>query len=99
LSDKFDLSVTGDVWTNLSWAGRLKYTICNRYRYGGNLSFEYFKNKNGNVEDPTYNENTQFNFIWSHRIDPKARPNVNFSANVNLVSANHTLKIVLIETT
>ena len=89
LSDKFDLSVTGDVWTNLSFAGRLNTRYANRYRYGGNLSFEYFKNKNGNVEDPTYNENTQFNFVWSHRMDQKARPNVNFSANVNLVSANY----------
>lgn len=87
--EKFDLRLTADVWTNLSWAAKLNSRYINRYRFDGNLAFEYYKNKFGNPEDPDYSENTQFNLRWSHRMDPKARPFTNFSADVNLVTSGY----------
>lgn len=87
--EKFDLRLTGDIWTNLSWAGRVFSRYINRYRYDGNLSFEVLNYKTGNPEDPDYNVQKNFKLGWTHRMDPKARPYTNFSADVNLVSSGY----------
>ncbi len=86
LGDYHDLQLTGDIFSNGSWAGRSFYRYTNRYHYTGSLGFNYNYNKFGNEEDPDFRLSKDFQLSWLHRSDPKARPNSNFSANVNIVS-------------
>lgn len=85
LGDHADISFIGDIFTNLSWALGARSNYNFRYRFNGNFNFNYAYNKQGLPEDPNYNEFKTFELRWSHRMDGKARPNTNFSADVNLV--------------
>lgn len=89
LGDHHDLQFTGDIYSNTSWASRTLYRYATRYRFNGNFGFNYNYNKFGNEEDPGYYVSKDFQLSWLHRSDPKARPNTNFSANVNVVSSSY----------
>jgi hypothetical protein len=85
LGDHADLSLTGDIFTNLSWALAARSNYNYRYRFNGNFNFNYALNKQGGLpDDPTYNEFSTFQLNWVHRMDAKARPGTNFGANVQL---------------
>lgn len=85
LGDHADLSLTGDIFTNLSWAVATRSNYSYKYRYNGNFSFNYALNKQGGLpDDPTYTEFRTFQLNWVHRMDAKARPGTNFGANVQL---------------
>lgn len=87
LGDHHDLQLTGDIYSNTSWASRTLYRYATRYRFNGNFGFNYNFNKFGLEEDPEYQESKDFQLSWLHHSDPKARPNTSFSANVNIVSS------------
>lgn len=89
LGDKADLALTGDIYSQGSWAGNAFFRYANRYRFGGQLGFSYANNKFGNQEDPGFNQSKDFRLTWIHTVDPKARPGTYFSANVNLVSNSY----------
>ncbi len=85
LGDHADLSLTGDIFTNLSWALATRSNYSYKYRFNGNFNFNYALNKQGGLpDDPTYNEFSTFQLNWVHRMDAKARPGTNFGANVQL---------------
>lgn len=88
LGEKADYLITGDIFTQGSWALNNLLRYNNRYRYGGQLSFNYNYNKFGSIEDPTYNLSKDFRLHWTHNVDPKATPNSRFSADVNYASQN-----------
>ncbi|HYG14360.1 MAG TPA: putative LPS assembly protein LptD, partial [Bacteroidia bacterium] len=80
----------GDAFTQGSWAMRASSTYAKRYKYNGNVQVAFTRNKFGDREDPTnYLDERNYNIIWSHRMDPKARPNTNFGANVNYQSPRY----------
>ncbi|MEA3503605.1 MAG: putative LPS assembly protein LptD, partial [Bacteroidota bacterium] len=56
----------------------------------GNFSGGYSANKIGEEGTSDYTESTDFSIRWTHRQDPKARPNSQFSANVNIVTSNYS---------
>ena len=87
ISDYVDLSLQADVYTNMSWAGNLKTSYAKRYKYRGGFELRYEVNKTGISNTPSYNEQTDFRFRWTHNQDSKSHPYRNFSANVNLVSS------------
>lgn len=87
LGKKADLQLTGDIYSKGSWGGKSVFRYNNRYNYNGNLSFTYNNLKNGIKGLDSYTEQKTSRLIWSHRQDPKARPNSNFSANVNIGSS------------
>lgn len=87
VNDYFDLALQADIYTNWSWAGNLKSNYNKRYKYQGGFELRYEINKTGISNTPSFNEQTDFRFRWSHNQDAKANPNSNFSANVNLVSS------------
>lgn len=90
ISDYFDLALTGDVYTQGTWAGRLSSTYAKRYKYGGNLQFAYANNQFGSPEDVNgFSRSKNYNVVWNHRLDPKARPSTNFSASVNYQSPQY----------
>lgn len=95
VNDYVDLTVTGDIYSQGGYGFGAKSNYRKRYKYNGNLGFDYSKIKYGRVEFYDYGgsqffaDNSQFRVNWSHSQDPKANPSMRFSANVNLSSANY----------
>jgi hypothetical protein len=88
LGEKADLSLSGDIYTNLSWATRAQYRYNTRYRYNGALQLDIANLISGIEGDPSFFRSRDFSIRWQHNQDPKARPFTNFSSNVNIVSVN-----------
>lgn len=86
VNDYMDLALQADIYTNVSWAGNLRSSYNKRYKYNGGFELRYEINNTGIANTPSFNEQKDFRFRWSHNQDQKANPNSNFSANVNLVS-------------
>ena len=84
-----DLYLLGDIYSRGSWAVKPKLDYKYRYHYSGSFSFSYADNRLGAADSPDFQKTTDFNLTWTHVQDPKARPNSNFSANVNIVSENY----------
>ncbi|MBQ7279455.1 MAG: LPS-assembly protein LptD [Bacteroidales bacterium] len=90
VNDNIDLSILGDIYTNLSWQLEGKSNYYKRYKYRGSLDARYGHTTEGLKGDPnTYNAYNDFKFTWQHQQDPKANPNSRFSADVNLQSRNY----------
>ena len=88
LSDFFDLALTGDIYTRGSYRLNANSNYALKYRFNGNVSINYSKIKNSQRELPDYSLEEGFFVKWTHTQDPKARPNSNFSANVNAGSSS-----------
>ena len=89
ISDKLDLRLTGEIYTKGSWGLGAASTYAKRYRYSGNIDFNYLVTKEGEKGLPDYAVGKNFRLQWSHRQDPKAHPNSNFSASVNFATASY----------
>ena len=88
-SDRIDLALTGEIYTNLSWGLKARSTYRKRYRFSGNISSGYLVNVSGDrdtkgLSGSDYSKTRSFNLTWSHAQDAKANPFSTFSANVNL---------------
>lgn len=88
INDYFDLTLTGDIYANLSWGANFNTKYRKRYKFSGNLNAKLNENFFGEKGDKGYQHNKQFAFTWTHSQDPKARPNSTFSANVNASSSS-----------
>lgn len=89
ISDYMDLEMLGDIYTRGSWALKPNFRYVKRYKYSGNLNLNFARNKVGDEGAPDFSDNRDFAIRWSHRQDPKARPNSTFSASVNIVSSSY----------
>lgn len=89
ISDKMDLKLTGEIYTKGSWGVGAATTYAKRYRYSGNVTFNYLVTKEGEKGLPDYGVGKNFRLLWSHRQDAKAHPNSNFSASVNYATSNY----------
>lgn len=89
ISDKLDLRLTGEIYTKGSWGLGAASTYAKRYRYSGNIDFNYLVTKEGEKGLPDYAVGKNFRLQWSHRQDPKAHPNSNFSASVNFATSSY----------
>jgi len=89
VSDKLSMQLTGDVYSKGSWGSNFISNYNNRYRFNGNLDVRYSIFKNGIEGLPNFSERKDFFLRWNHTQDPKARPNSNFSANVNVGTSQH----------
>ena len=89
VSDYLDIDLTGDYYTNGSYGFRWRTQYKANYKFGGDFSFRYEKVVNGERGFDDYSKSTVYNIRWSHRQDPKANPNSNFSASVNLGSSEY----------
>ncbi|MBW6482635.1 MAG: hypothetical protein K0B10_06200 [Vicingaceae bacterium] len=91
VSEKLSMQLTGDIYSKGSWGSNFISNYNNRYRFNGNLDVRYSIFKNGIEGLPNFSERKDFFLRWNHTQDPKARPNSNFSANVNVgTSQNFT---------
>lgn len=90
INDYIDLSLIGELYTNLSWAAEAKSNYYRRYRYKGNFDIRYGITKTGMRGDTnTWQKYSDFKIAWHHDQDAKANPNSRFSADVNLISRNY----------
>ncbi len=90
IGDHVDLSILGDIYTNLSWQAEARSNYYVRYKFKGSLDARYGRTTEGLKGDPnTYNQYTDFKFTWKHQQDAKANPYSRFSADVNLQSRNY----------
>ena len=88
-SDKFDLKLTGEIYTKGSWGVGAASSYAKRYKFSGSVNLSYLVTKKGEKGLPDYSVSKNFRVIWNHRQDAKARPNSNFSASVNFSTANY----------
>lgn len=89
LSDYFDLSTTGDIYSKGSWALRGRSNYRARYRFSGSVNLSYINNVVGEKAIPgDYSATKDFSIRWSHSQDSKAAAYSNFSASVDFTSTS-----------
>lgn len=89
INDNIDLALTGDIYTNLSWAVAAKSNYYKRYKYKGYIDLRYERVKTGIRGDSnSYSQYGAYMISWKHQQDAKANPYSRFSADVKLQSAN-----------
>lgn len=89
LEPHLDTRITADIYSKGSWGVQTLTRYNKRYRYNGNLNINYNRIKRGEPELPNFQESREFFVRWRHDQDPKARPNSDFSANVNIGTKDH----------
>ncbi|MBE9467624.1 MAG: LPS-assembly protein LptD [Bacteroidetes bacterium] len=89
ISDHFDLSIKGDVFSKGTWQANVRSRYKKRYKFSGNVDVSYSDLVVGEKGLSDYFKEKQYKVLWSHSQDPKANPNSNFSANVNFSSTSY----------
>lgn len=89
IGDYFDEKLTFDIYSRGSWGvqSSTKYKL--RYKFDGNIGFNYSKYITGEKGLTDYTETPSYSIIWTHRQDAKANPSSTFSASVNINSSNY----------
>ncbi len=94
LNNHYDLTVTGDYYTNGSYGMRFESSYAKRYSYRGNLNFRFENLISSERGYPDYSKQKIYNIQWSHSRDSKSNPNSSFSASVNLGSSKYFQKSI-----
>ena len=89
ISDKWDLKLLGEIYTQGSWGLSAASNYRKRYRYSGSFYFSYQDTRTGDKGMPDYAKQTSFKIQWSHRQDAKANPFSNLSASVNFATSSY----------
>lgn len=88
VSKYFDLALTGDLFFRGGFGFHLNSNYARRYRFRGNLGFDYVRNRFIQNETQVTISN-DYTLRWTYTMDQKARPGKNFSANVRYQSNNY----------
>ncbi|MCE5347415.1 MAG: hypothetical protein LLG13_14170 [Bacteroidales bacterium] len=89
LSDYFDLSLTGNIYTNGTWLATAKTSYNKLYKYSGNFSFSYANNLSGHKGLPDFSKSNNYKVMWTYSQNAKASPSSTFSASVNMSSSGY----------
>ena len=89
LSNKTDLSVKSDIYSQGSWNLKSSLRYKNRYKFNGNFNLSYGNMKSSYAGFPNYSEKKDFHVKWSHKQDQKSNPSLTFSANVEAGSSTY----------
>ena len=90
INQHLDLALTGGFYTLGSWEVNAASRYIKRYKYSGNLNFDFSSVKTGDKGEPDYIKQNNFKFTWTHSQDPKANPGSTFSASVNLATSGYS---------
>ena len=90
LSEHMDLALTGGIYTLGSWEANVRSRYIKRYKYSGNINFDFSSVKSGDKGDADYIKQNTFKLQWTHSQDAKANPGSTFSASVNLASSGYS---------
>lgn len=89
LGDYADVTLSGDFYTNGSYAFRTASIYTKRYKYRGNVNLRYENQVRSQKGFSDYSLSRNYNIQFSHSQDPKSSPNSRFSASVNLGSSEY----------
>jgi len=89
ISDKMDLSVTGELYSLGTWGTDINYRFKKRYKFNSNFSASYKETVKSEKTLPDYFKSKDFSIRWNHTQDPKANPTSSFNANVNFSSSSY----------
>ena len=89
IGDYFDLSLTGDYYTLGSWAVDLNSRYMVKYKFTGNMAFNYSVDQTGERGSTDFFQSKNFGVRWSHSQDSKAHPGSSFTASVNFSSPSN----------
>ncbi len=90
INDYVDLALRGEIYTKGSWGLSARSTYAKRYRFRGNIDISYINTVLGDKGAPDYSKQNNFQVLWSHTQDPKANPNMSFSASVNFTTSGYS---------
>ncbi len=80
INDYIDLRLTGDVYTTGSFGYRINSKYKKRYKYNGNLSYRFNRNKSLELDNPL--DSRDFSLSWTHT--PQSTGTSRFSSSVNI---------------
>ncbi len=90
INNKMDLTISGDIYTSLSFGVRAGFRYNKRYKYSGTLTAGFSQFQFGDPEiGSEFNPRRDFNFTWKHTHDPKANPTIAFQAEVKVASGGY----------
>lgn len=89
INDYADVTLTGGIYTLGSWESKVQSRYIRKYKYSGSLSANYSKVILGDKGSDDYVNRNTMNLQWSHRQDPKFKPNSNFTASVNFSTSGY----------
>lgn len=89
ISEYWNSKITSSIYTNGSWKINTKSEYKVRYKYSGNVEFNYQTNITGTKGLKGYKKNNSFQLRWLHTQDSKANPSLIFSSNVNYVNSKN----------
>ena len=90
INDNVDLALRGEIYTRGSWGVSARSNYVKRYKYRGLFDASFITTIYGEKGDPDYAKQNNFRITWSHSQDPKANPNMNFSASVDFTTSGYT---------
>ncbi|MBD5176841.1 MAG: LPS-assembly protein LptD [Bacteroidales bacterium] len=90
INDNVDLALRGEIYTKGSWGISGHSTYAKRYKFRGSFDVSFLTSIYGDKGMPDYSKQTNFQVVWSHAMDAKANPNLNFSASVNFATSGYT---------
>ncbi len=93
-SEYFDVTLTGDIYTQGGYGLKGASSYSKRYKFNGNLSASYNRIRFGREEFADFareffDNRSDFAITWNHNQDAKARPDFRFNASVNIASSNY----------
>lgn len=89
LNDNMDLQLLGTIYIRGSWGINPIFRYVQRYKHSGTFNLAVNHNVIGTQGASDYYKGSGFKVMWTHKQDPKARPNSSFSASVNMISPNY----------
>ena len=89
INECVDLALTGEIYTKGSWGIQGQSIYAKRYKFSGYINASYLTTVLGDKGMPDYSKQTNFRFVWQHRQDRKANPNMSFSAMVNYTTSGY----------
>lgn len=87
VKDIMDFAITGDIYTRGSWALYLDSKYKKRYKYNGSYNLSFKRSKFYDKDYPDHYSTNAWGVRWTHRQDPKARPNSSFNTSVDFGSS------------
>ena len=89
ISDNVDLLLSGDIFTNGSWAAKVRSNYVVRYKCTGAVNVSFAQNYFGEMYTDSRYHTNDFKLYWDHKQDPKSHPTTRFSAHINIVSRTY----------
>lgn len=89
ISDYWDYTIRTDLFTRGGYGLFNNVNYAQRYKFRGQVNIDYNRIVIGRPEFEGYGQyqnSSDFSVRWNHQQDPKANPNLQFSANVNVAT-------------